>query len=123
VNLTIGVRTSAHIRIVDVVGEIDVYTSVLVKTALLEIIDDGHRTLLVNLGKVRHIDSTGLGVFVGALRRVRTNGGRLDLICADPLIRKLFDITGLAKAFTIFRDERTAIVTLSPVAGRALEVR
>jgi anti-sigma B factor antagonist len=109
-NLTIGVRASADdLCIVDVAGQIDVYTSELVKSALLGLVDDGHFSLLVNLDKVRHIDSTGLGVLVGARARVRAKGGGLDLICADPLIRKLFDITGLSKTFTIFRNERAAV--------------
>ena len=111
-SITIDVRKSnGETRIVDIAGDIDIYSSSLVKAALLELFEKQHHNVLVNLEKVRSIDSTGLAVLIGALKRSRTDDGRLDLICANPLILKVFDITGLAKAFTIFGDEGAALAT------------
>jgi anti-sigma B factor antagonist len=95
-------------HVVELTGEIDVYTSPKVKDVITELIDNGHYNLVVNLEKVRYIDSTGLGVLIGGLKRVREHGGSVNLVCTNPQIRKIFDITGLVKIFGIFDDEATA---------------
>ena len=56
----------------------------------------------MNLDGVDFLDSTGLGVLVGALKRVRSNDGDLYLVCTQPRIRKVFEVTGLTKVFSLF---------------------
>jgi anti-anti-sigma factor len=51
--------------------------------------------------KVEFLDSTGLGVLVGGLKRVRAHDGSLDLVCTQERILKIFRITGLTKVFGI----------------------
>lgn len=94
---------------VDLSGEIDVYTSPKVKDAISELIDRGVYHLVINLEKVRYIDSTGLGVLIGGLKRVREHGGTVNLVCNNPQIRKIFDITGLVKIFGIYDSEDAAL--------------
>ena len=94
--------------VVELGGEIDVYTSPKVKDAITELIDQGHYNLVINLEKVRYIDSTGLGVLIGGLKRVREHGGTVNLVCTNPQIKKIFDITGLVKIFGIYDDEQGA---------------
>jgi anti-sigma B factor antagonist len=94
--------------VVELSGEIDVYTSPKVKDAISELIDQGHYNLIINLEKVRYIDSTGLGVLIGGLKRVREHGGSVSLVCTNPQIKKIFDITGLVKIFGIFETENDA---------------
>jgi anti-sigma B factor antagonist len=94
--------------VVELGGEIDVYTSPKVKDAITELIDQGHYNLVIDLEKVRYIDSTGLGVLIGGLKRVREHGGTVNLVCTNPQIKKIFDITGLVKIFGIFDDEAAA---------------
>ncbi|MDQ2679548.1 MAG: STAS domain-containing protein [Candidatus Eremiobacteraeota bacterium] len=98
--------------VVELNGEIDVYTSPKVKDAISELIDQGHYNLVINLEKVRYIDSTGLGVLIGGLKRVREHGGSVNLVCTNPQIKKIFDITGLVKIFGIFDDEDSATKAL-----------
>ena len=94
--------------VVELSGEIDVHTSPKVKDAIGELIDEGHYNLVINLEKVRYIDSTGLGVLIGGLKRVREYGGTVHLVCTNPQIKKIFDITGLVKIFGIYDDEQSA---------------
>jgi len=61
------------------------------------------------LDKVGFLDSTGLGVLVGGLRRVRTHDGSLDLVCTRERILKIFKITGLTKVFGIHETVDQAI--------------
>lgn len=98
--------------VVDLNGEIDVYTSPKVKDAIGDLIDKGHYNLVINLEKVRYIDSTGLGVLIGGLKRVREHGGTVNLVCTNPQIKKIFDITGLVKIFGIYDDEESAMKAL-----------
>lgn len=98
--------------VVDLNGEIDVYTSPKVKDAIGDLIDKGHYNLVINLEKVRYIDSTGLGVLIGGLKRVREHGGTVNLVCTNPQIKKIFDITGLVKIFGIYDDEEAAMKAL-----------
>lgn len=99
--------------VVELAGEIDVYTSPKVKDAITELIDQGHYHLVINLEKVRYIDSTGLGVLIGGLKRVREHGGSVSLVCTNPQIKKIFDITGLVKIFGIFDTEPNAMKALA----------
>lgn len=99
--------------VVELGGEIDVYTSPKVKDAITDLIDQGHYNLVINLEKVRYIDSTGLGVLIGGLKRVREHGGTVNLVCTNPQIKKIFDITGLVKIFGIYDDEQSARKTLT----------
>jgi anti-sigma B factor antagonist len=113
VDIKVNVREAqGDTYVVDLNGEIDVYTSPKVKDAVGDLIDKGHYNLIINLEKVRYIDSTGLGVLIGGLKRVREHGGTVNLVCTNPQIKKIFDITGLVKIFGIYDDEDTAMKAL-----------
>lgn len=101
-----------NISVIDVQGEIDVYTSSWVKEAVNDFIQRGNYHIVINLEQVRYIDSTGLGVLIGALKRVHEHEGSISLICTNPHIRKIFNITGLVKIFPIYKSEEEAVKAL-----------
>jgi anti-sigma B factor antagonist len=84
-------------------GEIDVATSPVLRRELHALIDDGEGTLVVDFSATSFIDSSGLGVLVGALKRLRETdrGDTLELAGLHDSVRKVFDITGLTDVFTI----------------------
>ena len=106
-------ESKGDVCVVDLTGEIDIYTSPRVKEAIIELIDQEHYNLVINLEKVRYIDSTGLGVLIGCLKRVREHSGSVKLVCTKPPIRRILDITGLVKIFGVFDDEQTAMKALA----------
>jgi anti-sigma B factor antagonist len=115
VDITVDVREvpgKNGVRVVDLNGEIDVYTSPRVKETITDLIDQGHYDLIINLENVRYIDSTGLGVLIGGLKRVREHSGTVNLVCTNPQIKKIFDITGLVKIFGIYDSEPSASAAL-----------
>ena len=59
--------------------------------------------------QVEFLDSTGLGVLVGGLKKVRAHEGSLDLVCTQERLLKIFTITGLAKVFTIHDSADAAL--------------
>lgn len=97
---------------IEVQGEIDVYTSPKVKEIITELIEKGNYNLVINLEGVRYIDSTGLGVLIGALKKVREKEGSINLVCNNPQIKKIFNITGLVKIFGIYKSEEDALASL-----------
>ncbi len=82
-------------------GEVDVATAPRLREKLIELVNSGQHRIVVDLGAVEFLDSTGLGVLVGALKRVRTHDGDLALVCTEARILKVFEITGLTKVFSI----------------------
>jgi len=84
-----------------VVGEVDVYTSPALRDELYRLIDSGVPRVTLDLSGMEFIDSSGLGVFVGALKRVRERSSELVLRGVQPSTRKVLDITGLVQVFTI----------------------
>src|SRR5215813_12095555 len=96
-------------EIVDVEGEIDVYTAPRLRELLIDLVNNGNYQLVVNMEKVEFLDSTGLGVLVGGLKRVRAHDGSLDLVCTQERILKIFRITGLTKVFGIHDSVDEAI--------------
>src|SRR5712671_8122229 len=101
VDLRLGHHATGGIEVIDVQGEIDMYTVPRLRELLIDLVSTGSCQLVVNLGKVGFLDSTGLGVLVGGLRRVRAHDGSLDLVCTQERILKIFRITGLTKVFGI----------------------
>jgi anti-sigma B factor antagonist len=101
VDLKLDHHNRDGIEIVDVEGEIDVYTAPRLRELLIDLVNNGHYQLVVNMEKVEFLDSTGLGVLVGGLKRVRAHDGSLDLVCTQERILKIFRITGLTKVFGI----------------------
>ncbi len=88
--------------VVTVDGEVDVYTSPVLRQHLHTATEEGCETLAVVLDGVGFIDSSGLGALVGALRRARERGGDLRIVCSKDSTLKVFRITGLDKVFPIF---------------------
>ncbi len=87
---------------VHVGGEIDVYTAPALRECLDGEIEKGQHELIVDLGGVTFMDSTGLGVLVGRLKMVRQREGTMRLVCAHERVLKVFTITGLDKVFEIY---------------------
>jgi len=97
----ISVRDDGGVPMVAVEGEVDVATAPSVRDELYRLIEAGANRVVMDLSGMDFIDSTGLGVFVGALKRAREGGGGIELRGLKPSARKVFEITGLDSAFTI----------------------
>jgi anti-sigma B factor antagonist len=90
-------------------GEIDVYTAPRMRQGIVDLVDAGSLNIVVDMEKVDFLDSTGLGVLVEGLKRVRTRSGNLSIVVTQDKILKIFDITGLNKAFPIYGSLEDAL--------------
>ena len=84
--------------VLQVTGEVDVYTAPTLREQIQELAAKGAVHLIADLGRVDFIDSTGLGALVGGVKRLRKAGGSLALVISTPRILRTFQITGLTKA-------------------------
>ena len=100
-DLTLSTRTEGSATVVAAEGEVDLSTIPQLSEQLESLINDGQVDLIIDMAGVNFIDSTGLGVLVGGLKRVRAHDGSLDLVCTQERILKIFRITGLTKVFGI----------------------
>jgi anti-sigma B factor antagonist len=101
VELTLSTRADGDRTILEVGGEIDVYTAPKLREHLAQLVEDGCYGIVVDLESVAFLDSTGLGVLVGGLKKVRSHNGWLRLVCTQERILKILRITGLDTVFTI----------------------
>ena len=99
--------------VISLAGEVDLYTAPEFKQQLLDVIAKGAKSVIVDFSNTTFIDSTTLGVLVGGVKRLRTNGGQLALVCSDRNITKIFEITGLDRVFTIHATRDEAVGALS----------
>jgi anti-sigma B factor antagonist len=102
-------ETHPPLVVVAVGGEVDVATAPSLRTLLVDLIAEGKINLLVDLTAVDFLDSTGLGVLVSTVKRVRTDGGDLTLVCANHHILKVLEITGLTSVFAIYETLDAAL--------------
>ena len=109
--LKLGHHGKDGTEVVDVEGEIDITSAPRLRELLIDLVSQNHYQIVVNLEKVGFLDSTGLGVLVGGLKRVRAHDGSLDLVCTREQILRLFRITGLTKVFGIYETVDQAIAS------------
>ena len=109
VNFKIDMKAvEKKVPIIDLEGEVDVYTAPQLKQQMIGLLETGAKELVVNLTKVEYLDSTALGVLIGGLKRIRELDGNMVLVCPSPRIKRVFEITGLDKIFDIYNSEEEA---------------
>jgi anti-sigma B factor antagonist len=90
-----------------VTGELDLSSAPDLKWALTDALDASAQ-VIVDLSKVSFLDSTALGVLVGAKRRLSAKA-RLPIVCADPNVLRIFELTGLLGTFELFSTLELAL--------------
>ncbi|MGI8425992.1 MAG: STAS domain-containing protein [Actinomycetota bacterium] len=105
--------------VLNISGEVDVFTAPKLREELIALVDQGERQIIVGLEGVDFLDSTGLGVLVAGLKRVKTNDGALSIVCTKERILKIFRITGLTKVFPIHASVDEAILGAGKVPDGA----
>ena len=99
--LRLGVTRQGDWSVLTVGGEIDIATAPRLREQLISLVNDQQYHLVIDMEGVEFIDSTGLGVLIGALKRVRAHDGDLQVVLTDSRILKVFEITQLDTIFQI----------------------
>lgn len=116
-------RLPNRVALVEVEGDIDLFTSPKLRDALRQLLGDGIYYFVLNLEKVRFIDSSGLEVLAELIRKVQRYGGLVTLAGQHDYIDKLLSITGLEKYVRAFKTNEEAIKSLGASPGLNLSQR
>lgn len=93
-------------------GDIDLYQTPVVKVKLDELIERKTERILVDLGRVNYMDSSGLALFIECLQRMDSYGGKLGLFGLQPTVRHIFEIARLDQVLHLYPDETAARAAL-----------
>jgi anti-sigma B factor antagonist len=103
-DLVLGSRNENGWGVLEVQGEVDLYTSSQLRDAILRLTEEAENRIVVDLNNVSFMDSSGLGVLVAGLKRARERGGELALVFGEGSVQKVIGITGLDKIFSTHRS-------------------
>ena len=98
------VEMDGPVSVIAVHGQADLHTAPELRRAITTALDDGAEGLVVDLSEATFIDSMTLGVLLSAVKRLRPGGGKVGIVCSDPHIRRVFEITLLDRVFSIHTD-------------------
>jgi anti-sigma B factor antagonist len=119
VNLNTQVRRENGFAIVELKGEVNVFTSPQLREKLVKLLGSGRRDLVVDLDGLEFCDSNGLDVLIDAVRRINDLGGSLGIVCSRENIMKLLRSTGLTKVLAVYPSVKAATAEMtSPETSR-----
>ncbi len=110
-DLTIKRTDSNGCPILQMAGEVDAYTCEQFRQAVLESLNGDVDNVILVMHDVDYIDSTGLGALVAGLKRAVDRNARISLVCSNPRVRRVFEITGLEKVFPMYRSVQDALAS------------
>ena len=113
-DITISERQAGDVTILDLDGKVTIGEgSVALRNAIRRLLGDGKNKILMNLGGVGYIDSSGIGELVSSFTAVNKEGGTLKLLNLTQKIQDLLAITKLLTVFDVFDDEATALASFN----------
>ncbi|MEV0582711.1 STAS domain-containing protein [Nonomuraea sp. NPDC050310] len=99
--LKVSTRSHAGHALVEIAGEIDLYTAPRLQSEFTRLLQDGPQRVVIDMSQVEFCDSTGMNVLLSALKRIKEQGGVLDVAAPRPAVRKILQVTGLDSVFTV----------------------
>lgn len=102
-----------EIAVINVAGELDLYTAPRLKESLLAAFEDGIKKVLIDMSAIHFVDSSALGVLIGGVKRLKPEGGKMVLVSVDENVNWIFRITGLNNVFDIFPTKEEAMADLT----------
>lgn len=111
-HLTINERNSGDVTILDLSGKITIGEgSVQLREAVRRLLEQGQKNLLIDLGQVDYVDSSGIGELVSCYTTTKNQGGQLKLLNLTKKIKDLLSITKLLTVFETYEDEQSALAS------------
>ncbi|MBK5222163.1 MAG: STAS domain-containing protein [Acidimicrobiia bacterium] len=103
--IVVDVKERNGWQVISVAGEVDVVSAPGIRAEVVNLVAQGFTDLVLDLARVDFIDSFGLGVMVGALKRVNSHGGRLRVVITEPRVIGVLELTGVDRIF----DRRASV--------------
>ncbi len=122
VRIETSLRHHDDVPILDVTGEIDIYTTPQFKDAVSAAIDEGKPSIIINMRNVSYMDSSGFGTLLSATKRLRPVEGGLYLTGCNEAITRMLQITRLNTIFGTYATEEEAVAAANSLARPATDV-
>jgi anti-sigma B factor antagonist len=97
-----------NVNVLSLSGRLDAYCATEVEKKMDLLIEAGQPCLVIDFEKLEYISSSGLRVFLAALKKTRKQQGDIKLACMKPFIKEVFDIAGFSQLFNIFDTQDAA---------------
>lgn len=101
------------LRRIAVTGELDAYTAPSLQDAMTEALDSGAAWLVVDLAAAEYIDSVGLGILIGGVKRAGAREGDLAVACPRANVRRVFEVSGTMDLLNVHEDLTGAVGALA----------
>jgi len=121
IRIETDLRYVQSIPVLDVVGEIDIYTTPQFKEAVLDTIEKGGPAIVINMKKVSYMDSSGFGTLLSATKKLRPMNGGLLLCNCNEAITRMLQITRLDSIFGVCSTEEEAVRGALAIASPDLD--
>ena len=102
------IESDGDVAVLAVRGQADLHTAPELRTAIATALDAGAKGVIVDFSDTTFIDSTTLGVLLGAVKRLRPHGGEVSVVCPSPHVRRIFEITLLDRVLALYDDRDSA---------------
>lgn len=119
--MEISEAKSREVLLVGLKGRLDAASSGAVEKRLLELIQDGEKWIVLDLGQLDYISSIGLRVFMVTAKRLKTVKGGVVVCSLQSSIEQVFKISGFGRIFSIFPDRDAALTELTAASSSAAE--
>ncbi|NUK23699.1 STAS domain-containing protein [Streptomyces lunaelactis] len=118
--VSVGCHVANGWTVVEATGEMDIFTSPMIRAAIIKLLQDGHRHFVLDLCPTAFLDSMGLGMIVAITKRIQAHQGSLRIACADQRLLHIFSLGGLRKSYAFHDsvDEATREVPRHNGLGR-----
>ncbi len=115
-----SLRQRDGIPVLDVIGEIDIYTTPQFKEAVSAVIDENESVIVINMAQVTYMDSSGFGTLLSATKRLRPVDGALYLAACNDAIQRMLQITRLNTIFGVYETEDEALAAAKSAPSQAV---
>lgn len=106
------VRQIGQVAVVDLSGRVTIGEGdVVLREVVTELLENGQKSILLNMEKVKYMDSAGIGELVACYKRAKEKGGTVKLLNPSGKVYDLLQLTKLEEVFDTFRDEKEALVS------------
>jgi anti-anti-sigma factor len=109
VNFSATIRENGAISLVDVTGSLTSFEVEGLRSTISALIKQGRKKIVLNLGGLRYLDSSGIGELVRNYMSVIKSGGEMKVVGLKPKVEEIFKVTQLHQIFQEFQDEAAAL--------------
>jgi anti-sigma B factor antagonist len=109
VNFSAAIRRTGEVSIVDLSGQLTSFASGVLRQTVGDLIAQGNKQIVLNVGNLIYLDSSGVGALVNCYMSVIKQGGEMKVVGLTPKVEEVLKITQLYRIFQEFHDEEEAL--------------